>query len=463
MFSETVVNTSKSMSISCQSLSKCYEVYSSPQDRIKQALWPSRKRYFQEFWAVRDISFEISRGETVGIVGRNGSGKSTLLQLICGTLVPTNGQALTQGRISALLELGSGFSPEFTGRENIYLNAAILGLSKDEVEAELDNILAFADIGGFIDQPVKTYSSGMVVRLAFSVAINIRPDILIVDEALSVGDERFQRKCFSRIDTIRDSGASVLFVSHSADVVAQLCGRALLIDSGRLLADGSPKQVIGCYQKLLYTPNQSKPEVLREIKELISTEMTSEVDILQSQSKTNEATDVQMGCTTKSSAGDYDPNLKPVSSVSYAENGAAITHPAIYTLDDQVVNILRRGDTYLYRYKVHISQHAEFLRFGMLIKTTSGVELGGHMSSAQSEPTIQRAEPGDVYTVTTSFCCRLNPGVYFLNAGVVGVIDGESTYLHRILDAAMFRVSAETDMLSTGIVDFSGETLVNYE
>ena len=199
---------SSEISIKVENLSKCYQVYEQPRDRLRQFVMPrirrmaglKPKQYFREFWALRDVSFEVKKGETVGIIGRNGSGKSTLLQMICGTLNPSSGSITGTGRISALLELGSGFNPEFTGRENVYMNAAVLGLDKEEIDARFDGIAAFADIGDFIEQPVKTFSSGMVVRLAFSVAINVDPEILIVDEALSVGDELFQRKCFSRIE-----------------------------------------------------------------------------------------------------------------------------------------------------------------------------------------------------------------------------------------------------------------------
>lgn len=228
--------------------------------------------YYKEFWALKDVSFEVKKGETVGIIGRNGSGKSTLLQMICGTLSPTGGSVETRGRIAALLELGSGFNPEFTGRKNVYMNAAVLGLSPEEVDARFDDIAACADIGQFIEQPVKTYSSGMVVRLAFAVAINVEPEILIVDEALSVGDELFQRKCFSRIETIKNNGATILFVSHSGGTIVELCDRAVLMDSGEKLAVGVPKQIVGHYQKLLYAPadkHESIREQIRRMDELV--------------------------------------------------------------------------------------------------------------------------------------------------------------------------------------------------
>src|SRR5690606_26363765 len=196
---------SDSTAISVAGLSKCFHLYEKPRDRLLQMFSFGRRQYYSEFWALRDVSFEVRRGETIGVVGRNGSGKSTLLQMICGTLTPTAGTISTNGRIAALLELGAGFNPEFTGRENVYLNAAILGLSRQETDERFDDIAAFADIGDFIDQPVKMYSSGMYVRLAFAVAINSTPDILIVDEALAVGDVRFQYKCMRRIKDIQDA------------------------------------------------------------------------------------------------------------------------------------------------------------------------------------------------------------------------------------------------------------------
>src|SRR5439155_24116074 len=231
---------SEEIAVRVSDLSKCYHIYDRPPDRLKQSVLPKLQRlirkpprqYYREFWALKDVSFEVKKGESVGIIGRNGSGKSTLLQLICGTLSPTSGSVETNGRVAALLELGAGFNPEFTGRENVYMNGAVLGLSQEEIDARFDDIAAFADIGDFIDQPVKTYSSGMYVRLAFAVSINVDPKILVVDEALAVGDELFQRKCYSRIENIKDSGATILLVTHSATPVAQMCAQALLLDRG---------------------------------------------------------------------------------------------------------------------------------------------------------------------------------------------------------------------------------------
>jgi len=243
MFSDTV--------ISIQNIGKCYQIYAKPQDRLKQYILPRlskllRKipgKYFREFWALQNVSFEVKKGETVGIIGRNGSGKSTLLQIICGTITPSSGQIFTSGRIAALLELGAGFNPEFTGRENVYMNAAILGLTHAEIDARLDDILAFADIGEFVDQPVKVYSSGMYVRLAFSVAVNVSPQILIVDEALSVGDLAFQNKCILKIKELRDQGTTLLFVAHDLSILQMICDRVIWLQHGEIVAIGDSVNV----------------------------------------------------------------------------------------------------------------------------------------------------------------------------------------------------------------------------
>lgn len=238
---------SSDIAISVRDVSKVYPVYERPQDRLKQMLWRGRRKFHEEFWALRDINFDVKKGETVGIVGRNGSGKSTLLQIICGTLSPTTGTVDRSGRVSALLELGSGFNPEFTGRENVYLNGSILGLDKNEMDARFDDIASFADIGHFIDNPVKHYSSGMFARLAFSVAIHVDPEVLIVDEILAVGDAPFQRKCLNKFYQIRENGCSILFVSHDQYQVKTICQRAIYLDKGVQRMFGPAGRVIDEY------------------------------------------------------------------------------------------------------------------------------------------------------------------------------------------------------------------------
>lgn len=261
------------VAIRVRGISKCYPIYDKPRDRLKQFLLPRLQRfagrqpgqYHREFWALRDVSFDIGCGETVGIIGRNGAGKSTLLQIICGTLTPTNGAVETRGRIAALLELGAGFNPEFTGAENVFLNAALLGLSRDQAEAKFDSIAAFADIGDFLEQPVKTYSSGMYVRLAFAVQACVDPEILVVDEALSVGDIGFQYKCFRRMEELRDRGVTILMVTHSTGSILQYADRCIVLDGGRVSHD-TPQvlEAVLAYEKgMIAQQCPAEPVVLR--------------------------------------------------------------------------------------------------------------------------------------------------------------------------------------------------------
>jgi len=248
---------SSDIAIKVENLSKCYQLYDKPRDRLKQMLMRGHRQYYREFWALKDISFEIKKGETIGIIGRNGSGKSTLLQLICGTLNPTSGSIHTHGRIAALLELGSGFNPEFTGRENVYMNASVLGLSKEEIDARFDEIVAFADIGDFIEQPVKTYSSGMYVRLAFAVIAHVDADILVIDEALSVGDAFFVQKCMRFLRRFMEKG-TVLFVSHDTGAVINFCQRAIWLDKGISKNQGEPKEIAQLYLAESYESQQGE-------------------------------------------------------------------------------------------------------------------------------------------------------------------------------------------------------------
>ncbi len=448
--------SSNNTAIRVQKLSKCYQIYQQPRDRLKQFIFPkfqqvigkSPRQYFHEFWALRNITFDVKRGETVGIVGHNGSGKSTLLQIICGTMALTNGSVETNGRIAALLELGSGFNPEFTGSENVYLNAAILGLTQDEIHERFDSIVNFADIGEFIEQPVKTYSSGMMMRLAFAVAINVDPQILIVDEALSVGDELFQRKCYSRIEAIRDKGSTILFVSHSGGTIVELCDRAILLDTGEMLAIGHPKNIIGKYQKLLYAPKEKQAEIRGEIRNNFHLDFEEK-----------KATEKQQYVSDKSSGKMseiqevYDPNLKPQSTIAYESLGAYINSPEILTPKGDKINSLNRGRRYRYRYKVKFEKDTSNVRFGMLIKMVSGSELGGYVSAPTPGKGIAFVNHGEIFEVEFEFLCCLNPGDYYLNAGVTGIINGEETFLHRILDFHMFRVFPIQDNMATAVVD----------
>ncbi|WP_347912592.1 ABC transporter ATP-binding protein [Pseudomonas grandcourensis] len=440
---------SSQVAIRVSNLSKCFQIYEKPSDRLLQMLARGFKKYYREFWALKDVSFEVRKGETVGIVGRNGSGKSTLLQMICGTLNPSDGDIKVNGRIAALLELGSGFNPEFTGRENVYMNAAVLGLTKKEIDARYAEIEAFADIGQFIDQPVKTYSSGMSVRLAFAVAINSDPEVLVIDEALSVGDELFQRKCYSRIESIKAKGTTILFVSHSGNIVVELCDRAILMDAGELLLVGEPKEIVGKYQQLLYAPQEKRADIRSNIA------LAAVVPVL--------GVDKALPVPVKEAEDYFDAGLKSDCMIETTSQGALIQNPGIKTLDGRPVNTLVRGRKYKYGYQVHFSQSATLVRFGTVIKTKSGFRLGGVLSVPSQDLTIPYVRAGTVIDVEFEFNCILSSGVYFFNAGTFGALGQDETVLHRLIDAVAFRVLPIKQDIVTEIIDFgfSPRILIN--
>ncbi|MEM9116625.1 MAG: ABC transporter ATP-binding protein [Cyanobacteria bacterium P01_F01_bin.56] len=439
--------------ISLQNISKLYKRYHHPIERLKEALLPGKAKA-EEFWALRDLILEIAPGDTVGIVGRNGSGKSTLLQIIAGTLQPTQGKVQVQGRVSALLELGSGFNPEFTGRQNAFFNGRILGLSQAEMAAKFDDIVQFAAIGDFIDQPVKTYSSGMFVRLAFAVAINVDPDILIIDEALSVGDEAFQRKCFARIYDLQERGVTVLFVSHSAASIVELCHQAVLIDRGEIITQGTPKVVVANYHKLIYAPEASYAALRATLQQQAAQASEWPASPDQPLPTTGITTEIVAADAHMSSApAQYDPDLLPQHCIEYESRGAKIKNPNIKTLDGNLANILCRGERYVYSYDVYFSQAATQVNFGMLIKTISGVELGGMMSHTFGH-CLEQVSVGSLIKVEFEFSCLLLPGTYFLNAGVSSQTNGEVIFLDRAIDVAMFKVQPEVGLQATGTIDF---------
>src|SRR5262249_44584189 len=248
----------ENIAVSARDLSKKYRLFSTPTERLKESLHPFRKRYHKEFWALNGINFDISKGEVVGILGRNGSGKSTLLQILASVLRPTSGTVVVNGRVSALLELGAGFNPEFTGRQNVLLNGAIMGVPQDEMLKRLPEIMAFADIGDFFDQPMKIYSSGMSLRVAFAATVHVDPDVLIIDEALAVGDAKFQHKCFQRLADLQRQHKTVILVTHNSSLVTSCCDRALLLDQGQLMAEGDPARVVDQYYELLFDKTASE-------------------------------------------------------------------------------------------------------------------------------------------------------------------------------------------------------------
>ena len=438
-----------SIAISLKNVSKCFKRYSHPVERLKELLLPGKSRA-DEFWALRDFSLEVPKGQTLGIVGRNGSGKSTLLQIIAGILTPTTGEVIVKGRVSALLELGSGFNPEFTGRQNVFFNGRLLGVEHQEIEAKFNEIAAFADIGDFINQPVKTYSSGMFVRLAFAVAISVDPDILIVDEALAVGDEAFQRKCFARLKAIQERGGTILFVSHSATSVIGLCSSAVLVDQGDRLLTSTPKEVVAKYQKLIYAPVDELEKIRNEIRKPLIRETNLKEIIHEEMNFFN----TNLRKAINDFYETYDPNLNPQSTISYASCGALIETPHITTIEERRVNYLIRRQEYIYTYSVKFLEESYGVRFGMVIKTIEGLELGGAASHTKDNP-IEYIGKGKEFQVKFRFRCLLQPGTYFLNAGVLGMLDNSEGFLHRLVDAAMFKVHPEeTDTSRSGFVDF---------
>jgi len=437
----------KSLAIEVHNLSKVYKLYKEPLDRFKEAIHPFGKKYHEDFYALHDVSFEIKKGETVGIIGRNGSGKSTLLKIITGVVRASSGRVGTHGRISAILELGAGFNPEMNGIENIYLNNSINGISKKETDRKLQEILDFAELGEFIYQPLKSYSSGMQARLGFAVAINADPDILIVDEALAVGDAAFQRKCFAKMEAIRKTGATILFVSHSEGQIVDLCSRAIWLSNSEKVLEGDPKSVTGLYTKHANEQTVDKKLLQKEFDEL---QKKKEQKVLERRKK------IELLKTDEF----YNPALISKSTISFKEEGAKIYDFWIENQNGKKVNVLKNGEIYHYCYKVKYERDFAHVRLGMYIKTQTGIVLGGGQYPYNKTKEGISVEAGREYLMRWSFRCNLDEGVYFLNAGTFDI--AAQKQLHRVLDAYMFKVSPITEkMLSAGPVTFIEEGMLD--
>lgn len=454
-------NGGSDVAIRVRDVSKHYVMFERPEDRFKQMTVPRLqrlvgrppRRYFRDFAALSGVSFEIGRGETVGIIGRNGSGKSTLLQIVCGTLQPTSGSVEVNGRIAALLELGAGFNPEFTGRENVFLNATILGVPRKEMEWRFDDIARFADIGPFIDQPVKTYSSGMYVRLAFATAINVDPDILVVDEALSVGDEAFQRKCFARIEDIKDKGGTILFVSHGAQTIVQLCTRAMLIDGGEKILEGRPKRVVSQYQRLVNLTGEEARSVRKQIVEMDEAAMRSPDGSHLSRVADQQVSQLQHEVVQSGDESWFDPSLISHSRVEYESQGAEISQLRIIDSTGKEVNVLVHGRRYTYKYDVNFTDDIYNFGFGMMINTKSGMGISGIGKGTSGRPAVKKVSKGSKVKVSIDFVADLLPDVYFFNAGITGTTSGGGGFVHRIIDGLAFRIAPVADLEATGLVD----------
>ncbi len=429
--------------ISLENVGKAYRIYNRQIDRIREALLPSSRVFHKDFHALSGISLTVDHGETVGIIGRNGSGKSTLLQVICSILQPTEGKVVVDGRISALLELGAGFNPEFTGRENVYLNGAILGLSKEEMDSCIADIESFAGIGEFIDRPVKTYSSGMYVRLAFAVAINVNPDILIVDEALSVGDTLFQAKCFAKFKQFQEQGITILFVTHSMDLVTRYCSRAFLLESGKLLQVGTAKDVVDTYNRLLVA--ESSPA---------GRDDTSPADnegCVDSQ----ENREAQLLDHMKSS--EYEFQLNPDEN-RYGNGDAKIVRVGIYDQGGQPQQTLRHGGTYEIVMDVTFKADLNNPVFAYTIKDVKGFDISG-TNTFFHEVNTGSVKKGDEVRARFNQRILLNAGSYLLSFGCAGFDDGEYIVYDRRYDLISFEVIS--DRRSVGIFDSDAEITVS--
>lgn len=461
----------KDIAIQVANISKRYEIYEHPRDRLKQFFVPrvqrllcrTQRQYYREFTALQDISFTVRRGQTVGIIGRNGSGKSTLLQIICGTLTPSSGDVQVNGRIAALLELGSGFNPEFSGRENVYLNGAILGLSREQMEARFDEIAAFADIGEFLEQPVKNYSSGMQVRLAFAVSVCVEPDILVVDEALAVGDEAFQRKCFARIERIKEEGGTILFVNHGAQAVVQLSDKAILLDRGEVLCAGRPKFVVNQYQRLLNASPAEQENLRAQILASALQEQKQEQEQVQHNQcgapSVETATETAAAAVVAAPASEegYDPALAASASAvtRLEERGARILDVRITTLHGTNVNLLQMGKRYRLEYEVAFDQSATQVGMGFGIRTISGLMVAGASTFLSRKQRLASVASGQRKRMSFEFTCNVLPDTYFVQCGVRGSIAGEDIYLNRVFDVTCFRVLPEEDSILTGYFDMN--------
>ena len=411
-----------SIAISLKNVSKYYKLYNSPQERLREALSFSGEKYHKKFYATKNLNLEIKKGEILGIVGKNGSGKSTLLKLITSVLTPDEGSIKVNGKISALLELGSGFNPEFTGMQNIFFYGTILGFSKKEMEEKLDDILTFADIGAFIDQPLKTYSSGMKSRLGFAVAVHIDPEILILDEVLAVGDILFRRKCYAKMEEFFKGGKTIIYVSHDANSVNQLCTRAVFLDAGTIILDSDAKTVTSYYQKYLFATDANREKVRHEIKSI-------------SKSKINLSTDIALTKEKK-----VDPTLYIKGFVSKPnkinEHIAIFEDVMIYSDDNQTANQLTLKSKYIVKYKIIFKKEMQNVSIGLRIKTLKGVVISGINLKAGKNKTIPHVAKDSVYEVKSMFDCLLLPDTYFLNLSCSDTTENSA----GVDDAFMFKV-----------------------
>lgn len=409
------------IAISVKSLSKKFNIYNSPAERLKEFIHPFRKRYHQEFWALKDVSFDVKRGETIGIIGQNGSGKSTLLQILCGILQPTEGSVQINGRISALLELGAGFNPEFTGRENVFMQGAIMGIPQEEMEKRFRGIADFADIGAFLEQPVKTYSSGMFVRLAFATAVNVEPDILIIDEVLAVGDAGFQARCYGKINEFKNQEKIILYTSHNLSTVIDLCDTAIMFNAGCIAQSGYPKDVTNSYSSFMLGKEEEYRNRLKK---------------------------------TGGQAIQFSIKEKEFGTKEYRYGTAEAEIIKFGIVDDKgrYVKIVKSGNKYKILSTALFKKKFKEVTMGIMVKTLTGVDIYG-ATTKNYNLSLKNIEAGSLVTAEFEQELWLNPGAYSLMVGTSEVIENHFRPLDRRVDALVFEVVGENK--SIGLIDFN--------
>ena len=429
--------------IQVKNVSKMYKLYDRNRDRIMDAFGLSKAPRYHEHYALHDLNFSVKKGETVGIIGTNGAGKSTILKIITGVLNPTDGEVDINGRISALLELGAGFNMEYTGIENIYLNGTMIGFSREEIDKKLDDILKFADIGDFVYQPVKTYSSGMFVRLAFAVAINIDPEILIVDEALSVGDVFFQAKCYKKFEDFKKLGKTILFVSHDLGSVAKYCDRVVLLNKGAKIAEGNPKQMIGMYKKLLVNQlelDERTQEMVMEdeqehnrINSPVFDNTSDKVELWKNQYKNNPALD------------------------EYGNGKAHIIDFAVRDEEGTITSSIEKGTRFSILSEVKFEDTVQNPIFTYTFKNIQGTAITGTNTMYEKQE-IDVANAGDVYLCEFNQEMNLQGGEYLLSISCTGYRDGDFTVYHRLYD--VINISVVSDKNTVGFYDMNSKVKI---
>ena len=437
------------IAISVNDVSKMYKLYDNPMDRLKESLGLSKKKKYKEHFALDHVSFQVNKGETVGIIGTNGSGKSTILKIITGVLSPTGGNVTVNGRISALLELGAGFNMEYSGIENVYLNGSMIGFSREEIDAKLQSILDLADIGEFIHQPVKTYSSGMFVRLAFAVAINIDPEILIVDEALSVGDVFFQAKCYRKFEEFKEMGKTILFVSHDLSSIGKYCDRVVLLNKGEKLAEGGAKEMVNLYRRVLV--NQYDDADLEEGAENAEAGQDGQLTDGTAGENVSKKEHAGGGRAMKDSL-----NLNP-KVLEYGSKLGEIVDFAIRDDTGMITNVIEKGKEFSVQMKVRFQADVNDPIFAFTLKDLKGTEITGTNTMYEHTP-VKPQKAGDVREITFKQIMPLEAGEYMLCLGCTGYKDGDFTVFHRLYDVCNLTVI--TDKKAVGYFDMFSKVSV---